>query len=93
MLGVEVCRGLLSRVCCRSLSSWIRWSISLRCEFDFAALAAPGFVVDANARVQRNGVYEKYFGQTKPARSCVAVRELPKGVPVEMECIALSGTG
>jgi enamine deaminase RidA (YjgF/YER057c/UK114 family) len=27
----------------------------------------------------------------KPARSCVAVKELPKGVPVEIEAIALSG--
>ncbi|PMD34973.1 putative L-PSP endoribonuclease family protein [Hyaloscypha variabilis F] len=25
----------------------------------------------------------------KPARSCVAVKELPKGVPVEIECIAI----
>lgn len=41
----------------------------------------------------RNGVYEKYFGQHKPARSCVAVKELPKGVPVELECIALTNSG
>lgn len=27
--------------------------------------------------------------QHKPARSCVAVKELPKGVPVEIECIAI----
>ena len=25
----------------------------------------------------------------KPARSCVAVKELPKGVPVVIECIAI----
>jgi enamine deaminase RidA (YjgF/YER057c/UK114 family) len=37
-----------------------------------------------------NSVYEKYFGATKPARSCVAVKELPKGVPVEIEAIALA---
>ena len=42
---------------------------------------------------EMNGVYEKYFGATKPARSCVAVKELPRGVPVEMECIALTSTG
>ena len=29
-----------------------------------------------------NSVYEKYFSGHKPARSCVAVRELPKGVHV-----------
>lgn len=34
-----------------------------------------------------NGVYGKYF-TGKPARSCVAVRELPKGVLVEVETIA-----
>ncbi|KAF2119617.1 Endoribonuclease L-PSP/chorismate mutase-like protein [Lophiotrema nucula] len=37
-----------------------------------------------------NGVYEKFFTH-KPARSCVAVKQLPKGVPVEIECIALAG--
>lgn len=34
-----------------------------------------------------NGVYEKYF-VSFPARSCVAVRELPKGVLCEIEAIA-----
>lgn len=34
-----------------------------------------------------NGVYAEYF-TGKPARSCVAVRELPKGVLVEVEVIA-----
>ena len=37
-----------------------------------------------------NGEYEKHFTH-KPARSCVAVRQLPKGVPVEIECVALPG--
>ena len=34
-----------------------------------------------------NGVYAKYF-TTKPARSCVAVKTLPKNVLVEGEVIA-----
>ncbi|MDD6492091.1 MAG: RidA family protein [Firmicutes bacterium] len=34
-----------------------------------------------------NGVYEKYF-TGKPARSCVAVKELPKNVLCEVEVIA-----
>lgn len=38
---------------------------------------------------EMNGMYEKYFAH-KPARSCVAVKELPKGVPVEIEAIALA---
>ncbi|MBR5514586.1 MAG: Rid family detoxifying hydrolase [Clostridia bacterium] len=34
-----------------------------------------------------NGVYGKYF-TSKPARSCVAAKALPKGVLVEVEVIA-----
>lgn len=34
-----------------------------------------------------NEIYGKYFSN-KPARSCVAVKELPKGVLVEVEVIA-----
>ena len=37
-----------------------------------------------------NGVYEKYFTE-KPARSCVAVKELPKSVLCEVEVIAYLG--
>ena len=34
-----------------------------------------------------NEVYAKYF-ISKPARSCVAVKDLPKGALCEIECIA-----
>ena len=34
-----------------------------------------------------NEVYGKYF-ESKPARSCVAVKQLPRGVLVEVEVIA-----
>ena len=34
-----------------------------------------------------NAVYEKYFVSC-PARSCVAVKDIPKGALVEVECIA-----
>ncbi len=34
-----------------------------------------------------NAVYEKYF-TGKPARSCVAVKDIPKGALVEIEAIA-----
>ena len=37
---------------------------------------------------EMNVTYEKYF-EHRPARSCVAVKTLPKGVPVEIECTAL----
>ncbi len=37
-----------------------------------------------------NEVYSQYF-VSKPARSCVAVKTLPKGALVEVECVALQG--
>lgn len=37
-----------------------------------------------------NGVYEKYFTE-KPARSCVAVKQLPKDVLCEVEVMAYLG--
>jgi len=37
-----------------------------------------------------NQVYSKYI-TTAPARSCVAVKELPKGALVEVEAVALLG--
>ncbi|MBA2287561.1 MAG: RidA family protein [Ktedonobacteraceae bacterium] len=36
-----------------------------------------------------NSVYASYFGQPAPARSTVAVAELPRQALVEIECIAL----
>ncbi|THV83544.1 hypothetical protein D6C84_05736 [Aureobasidium pullulans] len=47
------------------------------------------FLTDMKDFAEMNGMYEQYFSH-KPARSCVAVKELPKGVPVEIEAIALS---
>jgi len=46
------------------------------------------FITTMDNFVEMNKVYEKYFTH-KPARSCVAVYQLPKGVPVEIECVAL----
>ena len=36
-----------------------------------------------------NAIYSEYFNESRPARACVEVSELPKGVQVEMEAIAL----
>jgi len=44
------------------------------------------FLSDMKDFAAFNGVYGKYF-TGKPARSCVAVRELPKKVLVEVEAI------
>ena len=46
------------------------------------------FLADMGDFAAFNGVYAKYF-TTKPARSCVAVKTLPKNVLVEVEVIAL----
>ena len=45
------------------------------------------FLSDMSDFTAFNEVYEKYF-TGKPARSCVAVKSLPKGVLVEVEVIA-----
>lgn len=45
------------------------------------------FLADIADFAAFNAVYGKYF-TTKPARSCVAVKDLPKGVKVEVEVIA-----
>ena len=46
------------------------------------------FLADMADFAQFNAVYEKYF-VSKPARSCVAAKALPKGVLCEIEAIAL----
>ncbi len=48
------------------------------------------FIKDMNDFTKVNGVYAEYFGDHKPARSCVEVARLPKDVLVEIECIALA---
>lgn len=45
------------------------------------------FLADMADFATFNGIYEKYFTE-KPARSCVAVKELPKSVLCEVEVIA-----
>ena len=45
------------------------------------------FLADMNDFATFNSVYERYF-TSKPARSCVAVKSLPKGLLCEVEVIA-----
>lgn len=47
------------------------------------------FLSDINYFNEFNLVYAKYFTNTKPARSCVAVAALPLNAQLEMEVIAL----
>lgn len=70
------------------------------CKNVLAILAAAGssaekvikttcFLADMNDFAAFNEVYAQYF-TSKPARSCVAVRALPKNVLCEIEAIALA---
>jgi len=63
-----------------------------------AAGASMGDVVKATVYLIRmsdfaamNGVYARRFGNHRPARSTVAVAELPKGAAVEIDLIARLG--
>ncbi len=46
------------------------------------------FLTDLGDFAKVNGIYEEYFGASKPARSTVQVSALPKGAHIEIECIA-----
>jgi 2-iminobutanoate/2-iminopropanoate deaminase len=35
-----------------------------------------------------NEIYSEFFGETKPARSTIAVAKLPKNAKIEIEAIA-----
>lgn len=49
------------------------------------------FLVDLNDFAAFNAIYGRWFGDHKPARSTVQVAKLPRGVLVEVECIAVLG--
>ena len=58
---------------------------------DYADVVKTGcFLYDMNDFAAFNEVYAKYFTE-KPARSCVAVKTLPKNVLCEVEVIAYLG--
>ncbi len=58
-----------------SLDRVVKASVFLKSMGDFAAL---------------NQVYEEFLGKSKPARTTVAISELPKGALVEIDMIALT---
>ena len=49
------------------------------------------FLVDMADFAKVNEVYARHIGGSRPARSTVAVSSLPRGVRVEIECVAKSG--
>ncbi len=49
------------------------------------------FLKDMGDFAAVNAIYAGVFGETKPARSCVAVAALPKGALFEIEAVAKKG--
>ncbi len=49
------------------------------------------FLADMGDFAAMNEVYAQFFAAPYPARSAVAVKTLPKGALVEIECIAAKG--
>lgn len=47
------------------------------------------FLADMSLFAEMNEIYSTYFKAPFPARSAVAVKALPKGALVEIECIAV----
>ncbi len=48
------------------------------------------YMVDLNDFAKMNAVYAEYFPETKPARTTVQVAALPRGLLVEIECVAVA---
>ncbi len=49
------------------------------------------YMVDLNDFGKMNAVYAEYFPNTKPARTTVQVAALPRGLLVEIDCVAIAG--
>lgn len=50
------------------------------------------FLASMNDFATVNIIYTNYFGDHRPARSCIAVAALPKNALIEIECIVYEGT-
>ena len=53
-------------------------------------IAVDVFITDIAQFAAFNKVYEEYFSVHKPARAVVEVKALPRGVMVEVKCIAVA---
>lgn len=47
------------------------------------------FLADINDFARVNEIYASFFTTPYPTRSCVAVKDLPKGARIEIECICI----
>ncbi len=46
------------------------------------------YLRDMNDFAKMNDAYAAFFGKSRPARACIAAKELPKGADIEMDAIA-----
>lgn len=76
--------GAQAEQCCRNVGAVLEAAGS---SFD-KVVKTTCFLADMADFAAFNAVYEKYFSSL-PARSCVAVKELPKGALCEIEAIAV----
>jgi 2-iminobutanoate/2-iminopropanoate deaminase len=53
-------------------------------------VAVDVFITDISQFAAFNEIYEKYFSVHKPARAVIEVKGLPKGVKVEVKCVAVA---
>ena len=89
-IGVDPATGSISdsiegqaEQCCRNIAAILEAAGT-----DFTQVVKTTcFLADMKDFAAFNAVYEKYF-VSRPARSCVAVRELPKSLLCEIEAIA-----
>ncbi|OJJ96125.1 YjgF-like protein [Aspergillus aculeatinus CBS 121060] len=82
---IEGTIGEKTRLCCENIKAVVEAAgSSVEKIFKVTVLLADMADFD-----EMNQEYGKFFAH-KPARSCFAVKQLPKGVPVEIECIALA---
>lgn len=55
------------------------------------AVKVTAYLADIADFAEFNSVYEGFVGAEPPARAAFAVKDLPKGARVEIECVALAG--
>jgi 2-iminobutanoate/2-iminopropanoate deaminase len=51
------------------------------------------FLKDMNDFTRMNTVYGEFFSKNPPARTTVAVKDLPKGALIEIDAVAMNTTG
>jgi len=54
-----------------------------------AVVKATVFLTDMARFQEMNGIYNEYFPQDPPTRTCIGVKELPRGSQIEIEAIAV----